>query len=402
MENHAERERLLYRFLEGANWERALALARELLASDPDNTAWHRIAGQCSLHLDNPDEAERYLRKALQGAPDDDLALYFLAHSLRLAKRPNEAEEAVRAAIALEPGDSDYWTELGWLAFEREDYSASQRCAQKARDISPHNARASTLLAAAESQLSDSAGGSRGDPQAQISALKRTLELDPENDAALHNIGVVYFNELRDYHAAERHFRHALSLVPAEKLYQRNLIRSLRRQDPALRVLYAPWHAAAAGLEAISRAWDKRWPFLVGLPLIPFVIVGALLIALFWAIFLWPPAAFYQFLTRSDIACATGRIPVPQQGSSRSKLPPKNPQQWPKTARLALFFATFTAFWLVLIVAFRALAFRDVIVNLLSAMLIGWVAIGIYACGRELFAKRERRRRGRAIDLLEE
>jgi hypothetical protein len=316
-----------------------------------------------------------------------------MSHAMRMAEDPAEAEAAVSRAIQIQPNDADYWTELGWLSFERGDHGAAFRCARKACEIDPDNSRASTLRAAAETQVPPSDGGTRGDPRAQIDSLRRTLEIDPDNDAALHNIGVVYFNELRDYRSAERHFRGALAISPDEKLYQRNLARALRRQDPVSRALYAPWHFFAATLELVGSAWERRWPFFLALPVLPVVFAVTFLVAVFWAIFLWPPAAFYEFLTRTDTMAAAGSI---APDASR-----RSPLRWPRAARLALFLAAFTAFWLVLVGAFRALAFRGFIAKLLVGFVAAWLLLAVYGVIREWLSARERRSRRRAIDLLD-
>ena len=391
MDDPSAQGQLLERYIEVSDWERAAPIAHDLIAAEPDQSRWHRAAGQCALHLDRPDDASDHLHVALGISADDHLAHYFLSHALRLQKRPADAEAAVERAIQLQPEDADYWTEFGWLAFERDDHSAALRCANTACELNPENPRATTLLAAAQSQIPPDEGGTRGEPHAQIASLGRTLEIDPENDAALHNMGVVYFNELRDHRAAEHHFRQALAIAPTEALYERHLERSLRHQDGVLRALYAPWNLAASAIDLVAGGWERRWPLVVALPLLPLLLAAALLLTLFWAIFLWPPAALYQLLTRPDT------MPDRLTPSSR----PKRPRRWSRTGRLALFVAGFTAFWLVLIQLFKTLAFRAEIATVLTALVAAWLGLAAYACAREFLGSRERRARGRAIDLLD-
>lgn len=383
---------LLTRFQQSSQWQRALDVATELLREDPDNPLWHRAAGQSLLHLDRLEEAGSALEQALRLDANDDLTHYYLGHLLRLQNRPDEAEKSIRRALELDPNDADYWTELGWLSFERHDFAAAKRCASKSRHFAPDCARAATLAAAADSQLSD---GTRDDPRAQVKALEQALELDPENDAAYHNIGVVYFNELRDYPTAERYFRRALALDPTEKLYRKNLTRSLRRQDRVLKVLHAPWRLVMEVMEWMAWSWRRRWPLWFAIPLAPFAFAGSMIILLFWVVFLWPPAAFYEYLTLSELRRATGELP--KFSTSRTRAP----HTWPRLARFALFVAGFSTLWLALVGAWRALAFRKGLAYFLLSLLLVWLGICLYAYLREFLSWRNRRRRKREIDLLE-
>ncbi len=246
---------LLANLLASGSWRRASEISLELLDIAPGDPVAHRAAGQAALHLDRPGDAAGHLGRAIELDPGDGLAHYFAGHAARLLGDAAGAERSVRRAVELDPAQADYWTELGWLAFERRDYGSARRCASRAEGLAPTCPRAATLAAAAGSELPD---GTCGDPHAQLRALGRALELDPDNDAALHNMGVVHFNETGDLRAAERCFRGALAIAPCVPLYQRNLARTLRHRKllPVLRFALPPAAcllAAGALYTAVSR-----------------------------------------------------------------------------------------------------------------------------------------------------
>ena len=165
----AGREILLATMIDSAQWQRVLDIAKELLSEDTENPKWHQAAGQAELHLDDLPAARKSLGAAIALEPGDAFTHYLIAHALRLAGENEEAEGSVMQAIELDPEEEDYWTELGWLSFERHDFESARRCAGKARKLDPGSVRAATLSAAADSQLGD---GTKGDPDAQVSALE--------------------------------------------------------------------------------------------------------------------------------------------------------------------------------------------------------------------------------------
>ena len=391
--------------IDASQWQRASELADELLSAQPSAAHWHRAAGQCALHLRRPERAHRHLQEALRLQPSDHLARYFLSHSLRLQGRSRDAERELHGAIDREPADSDYWIELGWLAFERRDFTSAERCALKARDLHPQCARAATLRVAAKSQLPRSRGGYRGDPQAQIAALRETLALDPQNDAALHNMGVVYFNELGEFAAAEHYFRQSLALQPDDALYRKHLARALRRQDPVLRALNAPWRAIRSIPRKLAE-WRRRpMGLFLAILLAPAALFLAPFVLLFWLIFLWPPAIFYEHFALSDPAAHTTEAARHGERNKRSRWKLWNRlagwQHWQRTTLLTLFLAASTCFWLVLATSLDALAYRPVLIGALAALAGAWLCICIFSAVSLLLAKRERRRRRQHLDLLE-
>jgi tetratricopeptide (TPR) repeat protein len=224
---HQQRQCLLDELLASESWEFARDLCAELRSEKPENPTLLLASGQASLQLGDLDAAERYLQGSLALEPGADRAHYFYAHVRRLRGDIDGAIHSLERAIVIAPEVADYWIELGWLACDRRQFDKARLHADRADRLAPACSRAATLSAAVDSELP---GRSRGNPAAQLLALEEALALDPNNDAALHNIGVVHFNQTRDLESAERYFRKALSIDPNQPLYQKHLTRTLRHQ----------------------------------------------------------------------------------------------------------------------------------------------------------------------------
>lgn len=222
-----QRHCLLDELLASESWEFARELSSELRSEEPENPTLLLASGQASLQLGDIDAAERLLESSLGLDPGADRSHYFYAHVQRLRGDHDAAISSLERAIKIDPHVADYWIELGWLACDRRDYDKARLHADRACLLAPSCSRAATLSAAVDSELPQ---GNRGDTDAQLAALEEVLALDPNNDAALHNIGVVHFNGTRDLESAERYFRQALAIDPNEPLYQQHLARTLRHQ----------------------------------------------------------------------------------------------------------------------------------------------------------------------------
>jgi predicted Zn-dependent protease len=81
------------RALEGKPRE-AAELLDTVLAAQPDNSATLLVRGDVALQLDQPEQAETFLRRGLAISPDDRDLLHLLHQSLR--KQPGREEEADR------------------------------------------------------------------------------------------------------------------------------------------------------------------------------------------------------------------------------------------------------------------------------------------------------------------
>lgn len=104
----------------------AHALAREASALRPDVPAFHCLSGVIADALDLEDEAERELLAARILAPGDAEAhTVYGWHALR-AGRPAPAEDAFRAALAIQPDRVEALRGLARCAAARGDWAAAR------------------------------------------------------------------------------------------------------------------------------------------------------------------------------------------------------------------------------------------------------------------------------------
>jgi Flp pilus assembly protein TadD len=129
----------LNRQLEGDE-ELAMAIARQVLAADPDNLRAHYVAGILTLYSSVPEEAAAYFRFVVDSDPNDAYAAYFLAQSLAQAEDFAAAHELYQRAILLDPyllsayyGDLQALQRLGRRADARALTEAYRRLSSNPR-----------------------------------------------------------------------------------------------------------------------------------------------------------------------------------------------------------------------------------------------------------------------------
>lgn len=194
--------------LEVKRWPDAGRVLAEVLAEHPESTAaW------CLLALSHA--GSRLLYDALNAAqhavacdPNDEWALRVLAYRLRALDRTDEAIEAARRAVALAPDEWRAHTAYAEMLTDRPTPAnqASARAAiDRALELAPNEVNVHLLDGNIASGSGDYARSQR--------AWRRALEIDPTNDAALHNVALDDLDRGRHV-AAMRGFGSAAALAP--------------------------------------------------------------------------------------------------------------------------------------------------------------------------------------------
>jgi tetratricopeptide (TPR) repeat protein len=317
---------LLTRLLSNEDWERALDVAREWLAADPESVQAHLAAGQALVNLKRHAQARTHLEKALAGNPQNSFVHRLLSIVCFHGQRFADADEHVRQALALQPNDAMHWYHLAWMRYQQGAREAAAKHATRALELQPENANILNLLALCQRQ----------DGQAQLAQYRRALELDPENSAVHNNVGTYYLNNQRDYAAAEASFRQALRLNPSDKTAQNNLFTVLRRRDRVYQVLSLPrtlvsrlsWRGSNAG-------WLTRILLVAA-----WLTIGRyLLVAVVaWFALVYPLVKAYEYLTLGDIRAQAGVIAARQGGLLGYR-------RWPFAVRFGIFAAFTLLFW---------------------------------------------------------
>ncbi|MBT8421403.1 MAG: VCBS repeat-containing protein, partial [Gammaproteobacteria bacterium] len=81
----------------------ALALADEVLGTDPEQPRAHYIAGLLRLYLASPEQAIGHFARVVKQDPDDAYAAYYLGQCLAQQSKPEKALDAYRRALDIDP-----------------------------------------------------------------------------------------------------------------------------------------------------------------------------------------------------------------------------------------------------------------------------------------------------------
>jgi tetratricopeptide (TPR) repeat protein len=371
---------LLQRFLDLQQWERTRDLANRELIHDPESVELHLAAGQAALMLGNLPQAAIHLHQAIRLDPDSDFAMFLLSMEAQQNKKHCAARKWIDDAIRRRPDEGSYWYQSGRLAMDEKDFSRAVEHGEKALSLLPENADCLNLLALARKV---SGTPDRKAIEAHLQALRFALEADPENAWILHNVGATLLADFNQPMEAEKYFRKALAVDPRHKEALAGLFLALQRSDWIFRLLFAPLDYALLPLsKLLDWANHKIWPFFLLLPLMPFLFVIVLLLALLWFVACLPTIKFYEILTVRELRQKAGLLQPPTGWLGSIA-------RWPIGLRTAIFLVGTGVFW----TALARWVSREW-ENLLTNPVVGWLLLGFLLLGL-FFAWREDRSRRR-------
>ncbi|MBS0449585.1 MAG: tetratricopeptide repeat protein [Proteobacteria bacterium] len=166
----------------------ALELASRLFA-DPDLPAWMaaeacNLAGAAAHALGLLPMAETLWREAVARGPTSSAQPpYNLGVLLAAQGRDDEAETALRHALAIDPAHAPAWSALAALLARVERWDDADAAYGRLRALAPHDAAAASNHGAALAKL-----GRRADAEA---ALRAALALAPDHATAQVNLGAL-------------------------------------------------------------------------------------------------------------------------------------------------------------------------------------------------------------------
>jgi len=324
--NPAQRfQMMLQRFIGSRQWDRALEVAKDWLAQDPQSTDAHLAAGQALINMKQFAAAQKHIEKVIAARPNLAFAFRLAAIASQNLQKTNEAEEYIQRAIELSPLDAMNWYQLALMRYRQGALQSAETHARRALSLQPDNADTINLIAICQ----------RGNPEAQFQQYRKALELDPENAVVHGNIGVYHLGR-KEFAEAEACFRRALQIDPANQVAQKNLFETLRQRDPVYRVMTWP-RRVLYGASWLRR--DRDMALRIGL-LLMWLVAGQLF---FWVLAGWlllvlPLVKAYEWLTISDIKAKAGVV-----GARRGGL--FGFHRWPLPARLGLFAVLVVGFW---------------------------------------------------------
>ncbi len=378
-------------FQSSGQFERARDVAGQLLTREPDSPWLHLRMGFVLMPLEDHIGSEKHFKKSIELDPDNADAFKGLGYLYWAMGRAGVADDYARKAVALDPDDEDCWILMAYLCLHFNDPKQALYCVERAENISPEDLRLTEIKTKARAIFR---GKEQLSAKEQITSYESILAKDAENESAHVNIGLVYFNELKNYEKAEEHFRAALCIDPEDKEDQNLLIKALRKRDPVLKLLWAPLTPALWIFKYFEWSWEKKWPLLFLLLTGKVLFIAVVAICLFFFLLFWPLTKVYEWLTIVEIHKKMGRISLHQGRMAwlhRLSLP----------TRYLIFGTTFIAFWTLAITAFTSEAMREPIVNIIAFLITAGVTItafyGWYSSIRDTRRARARSKKNEAL-----
>jgi len=129
------------------DFKSARSLSQQVLKSSPNNAMGLQLAGATELALNSPLQAESYLSKAVQLAPQLTLARRLLAATYARTGNTAKAIATITPGLANEPVDPELLTLAGEVYLQSGDAKKAEEFFAKAIKQDPQNARRRTALA---------------------------------------------------------------------------------------------------------------------------------------------------------------------------------------------------------------------------------------------------------------
>ena len=248
-----------------------------------DRADWEHLAGSLALARSDLPFAVKHFQTALHLRPDFAVAHHALGAALRASGQLETARASFERAAELEPEYVDALLGQGETSLELGDHEQARDCFEIALAHAPDDVRAlhgmARLLRAANAIEKSIACLQRalrmapnnadlhfelglstnraGDTQAALDSYRRAAELDPEQHAAMVNLGLIHLAQLGDAANAQQWFERAIRLCPDSVAAQANLGIALQEQGQFSAALAHYERLIAAHPEVIEYRWNR-------------------------------------------------------------------------------------------------------------------------------------------------
>jgi len=210
-------------------------------SADPGNVRVATLLGDCHLRLGRPAQAVALLMPLEPNHPDDLALAWTLGAALIQSGRKAEGLERVEK-VARRGNSAEAYLLAGQTALKLTYFERARDLAAAAVRLNPKLPGALTLQGSALQDVGDSPGA--------IAALKKAIEVDPNDFEAHLNLGAILLKE-RDLEGARRYLERARQLNPGSNLARYEMAR-LKRTEGNL-------EAAVKDFEKVVQD-DPDWP----------------------------------------------------------------------------------------------------------------------------------------------
>jgi tetratricopeptide (TPR) repeat protein len=202
------------------NYQKALEYFERSLILTPYYSYLHVNLGILKGAMNQPVEAERYFKNALQYAPNNPVSYYYYAVWLKSQNRSEEAIPLLQRALQISPAHNNAQNLLNEILAHPGILKSPVEKAEELVKSTP----------TAENYLNLSLQyHNAGRFQDSIKACNKALKIKPDYDLAFNNICAAY-NELKMWDKAIAACEKGLSINPNNQLMKNNLTRAKREK----------------------------------------------------------------------------------------------------------------------------------------------------------------------------
>ncbi len=126
-DDRAVRQALAETYRRSREWAEARAQYAQLVRADSSNGQWWARLGQCTLELNQAEQARRHFREAHRRVPQSAEVALSLSRLHRADGHPEAARRVVDTTLTYQSGDPRLWRRRADLAFERDDLKEARR-----------------------------------------------------------------------------------------------------------------------------------------------------------------------------------------------------------------------------------------------------------------------------------
>src|SRR5262249_52023509 len=124
----------LYR--EKKEYSRAVTMLERVVDRFPDNNRYRFTHGAAYDEVNDKDRAIAEMQHAIELNPKNAPALNYLGYTYAdMGVKLDEAENLIRRALEIEPDDGFYIDSLGWVYFQRGDYTRAVEYLERAAEL---------------------------------------------------------------------------------------------------------------------------------------------------------------------------------------------------------------------------------------------------------------------------
>jgi Flp pilus assembly protein TadD len=206
--NRAERLERAAALIGSNQLTEAEELLNQVMKVAPNEATALNLLGAIRAKQGRLDEAETLFSRAVRSDSAMTGAHMNLAYLYLLKREPEKSAAELKEVLRLEPGNREAGYRLAWLLLSQGRVDECISLVEKLRD-------SQTLTAPLLSVLGD-AYLKKGDKMGALSALKKAIELKPDEAAYHFASGIAWLSSPPDLQEAEQSFRQFLRLRPED------------------------------------------------------------------------------------------------------------------------------------------------------------------------------------------